>query len=54
MMNKDFTKNMTLEYIIALGIVAMLSIASFFTLYKVISSQETNAAVINVTNRQQY
>ncbi|MBM4056085.1 MAG: response regulator [Planctomycetes bacterium] len=54
MKNKDFTKDMTLKYIFALGIIAMLSIASFFTLNKVISSQETNAAVINVTNKQRF
>ncbi|MCF6150483.1 MAG: response regulator [Candidatus Kuenenia sp.] len=51
-MNRDFTKNMTLKYIIALSIIALLSIASFFTLDKVISSQKSNAAVLNVTNRQ--
>lgn len=53
-MKSDFSHRMTFKYSIALGIIAMLSIASYFTVRKVISSQETSAAVINVTNRQRF
>lgn len=45
---------MTLTYLSALGIIAMLSIASYVTLKKSISSQETNAAVINLTSKQRF
>ena len=53
-MKNDFTSKMTLKYSIALGLIAVLSIASYFTIKKVISSQETSAAVINVTNKQRF
>ncbi|MDR4509936.1 MAG: diguanylate cyclase [Candidatus Brocadiaceae bacterium] len=53
-MKNVFTSKMTLKYSIALGIIAILSIASYFTLNKVISSQETSAAVINATNKQRF
>lgn len=49
-----FTHRMTFTYLFALSIIALLSIASFFTLRKVISTQETIASVINVTNRQRF
>ncbi len=53
-MKNDFTNKMTLKYAVALGLIALLSIASYFTIKKVISSQETSAAVINVTNKQRF
>lgn len=45
---------MTLTYLSASGIIAMLSIASYVTLIKSISSQEANAAVMNFTSRQRF
>lgn len=45
---------MTFAYVVALSIIALLSIASYFTLRKVISGQEMSASVINVTNRQRF
>lgn len=45
---------MTLTYVIALSMIAMLGIASYVTLNKGISSQETNAAVINLTSKQRF
>jgi len=53
-MEKDFTRKITLKYIIALGIIAFLSVSSFLTVRKVIKSQETSAAVITVTSRQRF
>ena len=53
-MINDFTNKMTFKYSVALGLIAMLSIVSYFTIKKVISSQETSAAVINITNRQHF
>ncbi|GJQ23543.1 hypothetical protein BIY37_12340 [Candidatus Brocadia sapporoensis] len=53
-MKKNFTNNMTPTYITALSIIAMLSIASYITLKKRISSQETDAAVINLTSKQRF
>ncbi|KKO19798.1 MAG: hypothetical protein BROFUL_01484 [Candidatus Brocadia fulgida] len=50
----NFMNKMTLTYLIALGIIAVLSIASYVTLKKDISSQETNAAVINLTSKQRF
>ena len=49
-----FTHRMTFTYLFALSIIALLSIASFFTLRMVISTQKTSASVINVTNRQRF
>ncbi len=49
-----FPHRMTFTYLLALSIIALLSIASFFTLRKVISTQKTSASVINVTNRQRF
>lgn len=48
-MNKLFTKGITLRYALALGILAVLSITAFFTLYKIIASQKANAAIINTS-----
>ncbi|MBF8277885.1 MAG: hypothetical protein HW390_2958 [Candidatus Brocadiaceae bacterium] len=48
-MNKIFTKGITLRYALALGILAALSVTAFFTLYKIISSQKSNAAIINTS-----
>lgn len=45
---------MTLTYLSALGIIALLSIASSITLKKSISSQETHAAVIHLTSKQRF
>jgi len=53
-MKNRFTHRMTFTYLFALSIIALLSIASFFTLRKVISTQKTSASVINVTNRQRF
>lgn len=53
-MKKNFTNNMAPTYITALSIIAMLSIASYVTLKKRISSQETDAAVINLTSKQRF
>ncbi len=52
--NNRFTHRMTFTYLLALSIIALLSIASFFTLRKVISTQKSSASVINVTNRQRF
>ena len=48
-MNKIFTKGITLRYALALGILAALSITAFSTLYKIVSSQKANAAIINTS-----
>ena len=44
--------NLTAAYVLALGLVAGLSIATHWTLTKVISAQEATAAVVNVSGRQ--
>ena len=49
-----FPQQMTFAYLLALSIIALLSIASFFTLRKVISTQKSSVSVINVTNRQRF
>lgn len=49
-----FPHQLTFTYLLALSIIALLSIASFFTLRKVISTQKSSASVINVTNRQRF
>lgn len=49
-----FPRQMTFAYLLALSIIALLSIASFFTIRKVISTQKSSASVINVTNRQRF
>jgi len=47
--NKDFTKNITIRYIMALGIIALLSITAFFVLNRIVVCQKTSGAEINVS-----
>ncbi|VAX20499.1 diguanylate cyclase/phosphodiesterase (GGDEF & EAL domains) with PAS/PAC sensor(s) [hydrothermal vent metagenome] len=41
-----------MRYILALGLIALLSISAYLSLYKVIKTQETSSSVINVSGRQ--
>lgn len=51
-MEKPSTTNMTLRYLLALGLLALLALAGYFVLLRSISAQESNAAVVNVSGRQ--
>ena len=44
--------DLTKRYLIALGIIATLSIAAFCIVYSVIHTQETYASIINISGRQ--
>lgn len=44
--------SLTKRYLFALGLIATLSLAAFFTLNNLIKTQEPNAAVINISGRQ--
>ena len=48
-MNKDFTKNITARYTLALGIIAALSITAYFVLNRIVVYQKTSGAEINVS-----
>lgn len=48
-MNKDFTKNITVRYALALGIIALLSITAYFVLNRIVVCQKTSGAEINVS-----
>ncbi|MFC1685116.1 diguanylate cyclase domain-containing protein [Pseudomonadota bacterium] len=43
---------MTIRYVIALSIIAILSFAAYFSLNAVIQSEEKNAAILNASGRQ--
>ncbi len=51
-MKKISVKSITRNYILALSIVAVLSVLSFLILRTIISTEETKAAAINVSGRQ--
>jgi|GEM_PF-6526885 len=45
-------RSLTWRYLIALILVAMLATAAWLSLHLVISEQESNAAIVNVSGRQ--
>jgi diguanylate cyclase (GGDEF)-like protein len=45
-------RNLTARYILALGLIALLTIASHLTLNRVLSEHEGSAAIVNVSGRQ--
>lgn len=49
---KKSSPNLTIRYIVALSIIAVLSLTAFFTLRTAIEQQKTGAAVVNVAGRQ--
>ena len=51
-MNIVSTRILTTTYIIALSLIAILSIAAYFTINQLTITQETSAAVINISGRQ--
>lgn len=51
-MSQVSVKSMTRNYILALSILAVLSLLSFFLLRAIISTEQTSAAAINVSGRQ--
>jgi len=51
-MKKISTDTMTFKYLFALGLLAVLSIASYFILSENIKTQKTGAAVVNISGRQ--
>ena len=51
-MSQVSVKSMTRNYILALSILAILSLLSFFLLRAIISTEQTSAAAINVSGRQ--
>ncbi len=50
-MHKSFPNNLTVRYQFALGLSAVLSVASFSTLYENSGAQQTDAAVVNASGR---
>ncbi len=48
------TRWMTLRYVLALGLVAMLSTAAWLALRRAITAQETAAAIINFSGQRRY
>ena len=51
-MEKISTNIMTFRYLVALGLMVLLSVISYYIIQKDISSTKTNAAVVNVSGRQ--
>ncbi len=51
---KPIIRSMTWRYLIALGLVAVLSCMAFISLQAVISTQETSAATINYSGKRRY
>lgn len=51
-MNRGSRATMTRNYLLALGVIAALSITAFFLLLAIIRTQETSAALVNVSGRQ--
>lgn len=49
---KEFTKNVTQKYLLALGLIAALTTAGYLGLFFVKKSYDTSAAVINISGRQ--
>lgn len=43
---------LTRRYLVALGFIAVLSCSAYAVTYDLIKTQETNAAVINISGRQ--
>jgi PAS domain S-box-containing protein len=46
------TKGLTLRYVFALGLIAILSLTAYYRLIKIIEAGKTSAAVINISGRQ--
>jgi len=44
--------NISIRYVLALGLIALLSISAYLSLYEVIRTQERSASMINVSGRQ--
>ena len=50
--DKSVSRALSLRYVVALSLIAMLSIAAWFSLTLVVSKQENTAALVNVSGRQ--
>ncbi len=48
------TAGMTKRYLVALGLVALLSTAAFISLYQTIATQDTAAAIVNYSGKRRY
>src|SRR5690606_24189542 len=51
---RETTRWMTLRYVLALGLVAALSMAAWLALRQAITAQETAAAIINYSGQRRY